>query len=875
MPTNFKVRALQKYLNQINGPAFISAALILVFTITLFTAYSFPIYSDEIQVRFWLSRLPYDFPEKISGTPPCSSTFFQSIPWSMYAPGVIDWVIHGRLESLPALRQVGITIAFLWVAGLAFYLNTRFQNAPAPGNQLSRSQLGLYITGFIIAIFSTGVFPIFLIINRGEQLILPSIILLVAIFLVSKHLDTKGNLWQKTGLIVLYFICISMVLYSHAKGLFFTPFFIVVGWQLFSHFKSHLPLALAMALLTLHAALAYISFKYAFQCHELPQFENELKSYSFDPLSLFYEPINFLNQAYHSLTKFPKYLSQLGFQEQADANYLPSLPLSVSAMLANIFIKLNIVIAFFTLLIALPFQYFRKDVTEGRLGTINFALLVLFICALISAIFNIPKNWYDAGYLYALLLIILIFFLGENYSGLLQKPAARKIFIYLGITALLSQAVFIQRNLPPFLNGYTGPGVSIATYDAIKTRDDLDTASKACNIDPVHSKKVVVDDYTYLYFQKSKWPMAISYIWFLPDDKSIQQFFAKTDSDGLIVNCSGVLAPYMPFVKRVGNVCCIPKEDLKSLSSLPVQKMLKHALALHKPIYKVGFPINFSINGNGEPYLNSGWGVPQNGFTWTVGKSSNMTLPVSTTESLMLEATLSPFVVKGKLDRQHINVYANGEKVAQWIAESNGLYKAVIPAHLTSDGLLELRFDLPDATSQTLLGLNSDAAVLGMQMQKLTLNNLAYQLGSQIQFGDAGNSTAYLNAGWGAPQKGFTWTVGKSSNMVLPVSMTESLMLEATLSPFVVKGKLDRQHINVFANGKKVTQWIAESNGLYKAAIPARLISSGLLELRFDFPDATSQALLGLNSDAAILGMQMQTMTLHKVESQLPRKRSE
>ena len=570
MLDNFKVTTLRKYFNHIDWVAFISMALIIVFSITLFTAYFFPIYSDEIQVRFGLSRLPYDFPEKISGFPPCTANFFQSIPWTMYMPGWINWLIHGSKGSISALRQVGFFVAFLWVAGLAAYLIDRAKHGLAlEQSHLSRGLQWLYITGFIISIFSTGVFPIFLITNRSEQLILPSVVLLIIIFLISVRLGSKGHLWQKMGLVVLYFMAISLALYGHAKGLFLTPLFAIVGWQLFRHFKSRWPLMLAIALLALHIAQAFFAWKYAFQCSDLPQFEKMLKSYSLDPASLLYNPLYFFDQAYQSLMRFPTYLHQLGFQKHTDVSYLPNLPLSLSAKVSNIFIYLNVAVAFFTLMIALPLKYYRKDVVTGRLVTINLVLLTLFCCVLISAIFNLPKNWYDAGYLYALLLIIIIFFLGENYSDLFQKTAARKAFIYLGVAALLSQSVFVYRNLPAFMDGYTGPGVSIAKYDSIKTQDDLLAASRACSIDPVHSKKVVVDDYTYLYFQKSKWPMAITYIWFLPDDKSIRQFFSKVDSDGLVVNCTGILAPYMPFVKREGNICCIPKNELKNLLSLP------------------------------------------------------------------------------------------------------------------------------------------------------------------------------------------------------------------------------------------------------------------------------------------------------------------
>ena len=566
-----KAATLLDYLKQVNWIAFTSIAMVIITCgVTLSTAYLFPIYPDEIQIRFNHSRLPYDFPNIISGAPTCLSTYLLPIPATMYLPSLIDWAIHGWLTTIPALRQVGVLVAVLWIAGLGFYLNTRARNSLVQGHVLSgSSSQRLYIAGFIIAIFSIGVFPIFLVTNRNEQLILPSVVLLTSTFLISSHPDYKGYLRQKIGLLVVYFVTVSLVIYGHPKGLFLTPLFIVVGWQLCDHFKSRLPLVFTMALLALHIAQAFFTWKYTYQCSEVPEFEAQLKSFSFDPASLFYDPVNFFDQAYHSLLRFPKYLHQLGFQAQADASYLPWLPLDSMEIFANIFIKLNIAAIFFALLVFLPLQYYRKDVVAGRFVTINLALLVLFACTLISATFNLPKNWYDAGYVYALLLIILIFLIGENFSGIFQKPAAQKLFLYLGAVALLSQAEFIQRNLSAFMDGYAGPGISIASYDSNKTSNELAAASRACDIDPVHSKKIVVDDYTYLYFRKSKWPMPISYIWALPDDKSRRQFFSKVDSDGLVARCTGALSPYMSVVKREGEVCCIPKAELKNLLSLP------------------------------------------------------------------------------------------------------------------------------------------------------------------------------------------------------------------------------------------------------------------------------------------------------------------
>jgi hypothetical protein len=250
-----------------------------------------------------------------------------------------------------------------------------------------------------------------------------------------------------------------------------------------------------------------------------------------------------------------------------DIAYLPSSPLSVFAKLANVLIRLNVAVLFFVLMFFLPFQYCRKDVAAGRFITAYLALLTLFVCGLGSAVFNLPKNWYDAGYLYGLLLVILIFFLGEGFFEVFSRSVARRVFVYLGVVALLSQLVFIRRNLNSFLTGYVGPGVSIAKYDSSKTLDDLLAASRECKIDPVHSKRIVVDDSTYLYFQKSKWPMPITYIWFDKDDQAIRRFFSKVDSDGVVARCTSILPPYLSIAKKEGEFCCISRDELRSFVS--------------------------------------------------------------------------------------------------------------------------------------------------------------------------------------------------------------------------------------------------------------------------------------------------------------------
>jgi hypothetical protein len=560
------VKSIASRLNKIDLLRVVSISLVIVVFLTLLTTYFFPIYPDEIQARLWLSRLPYDFPEKISGAPICVSSFFQAIPITMYLPSLFNWVIHGQLESIPALRQVGFFITAIWLLGLATYVSHKVK----PGMGLkdvsyNKGNGTLYIASVFIALFAVGVFPFFLVTNRGEQLILPSIVLLITIYIISKNQPLESS-WKKSGLIGLYFIAVSLILFGHPKGMFLTPLFLIVLWELFSHFKSRWPFFIALALLFFHILQNIHALKFAFQCSEVPAFEAMLKSFSFDPLSIIYDPKLFFRNVYDSFFNFTKYLHQLGFQKHTDIAYLPIKPLNIFAKISNFFIKLDFAVIFFTLLVFVPLQYYRRDIISGRFVTINLVLTVLLGCTVISAMFNLPKNWYDAGYIYSLLLIILIFFVGENFPSLWQTNRARRLAIYLGVVALLSQMVLIQRYLPAFLAGYAGPSISIAKYDKATTQRDLAEASRTCGIDPVNSTKVVVDDQTYLYLHKSKWPMPITYIRFETNEDSVRDFFAKVDSGGLMVTCASMPAFFMQFSKKEGNICCVSKDGLKAFS---------------------------------------------------------------------------------------------------------------------------------------------------------------------------------------------------------------------------------------------------------------------------------------------------------------------
>lgn len=544
----------------------LSWALLFVFLGTILTCYYFPLYPDEIQVRISLSRLPFDYPLKISGTPTCVSNFAQTIPVVMYLPGFVNWILHGNLESIKSLRVVGVIIPFAWIAVLGVFLRNKVFHGLIGDIPALAERRWVVLTGVMITIFSIGVLPFSLISNRNEQLIFPSIVLLLWISTRTQKLKLNEDLWRKNTFVIMYFFAVSLILYGHAKGLFLTPFFIAVGWQLFSTYKNRLVLILLTILLSLLVISYYDAWKEIFQCNDNPKISEIIKGFSIDPSLLFSDPFNFLFQSLKSLLNFGKYLVQLGFQQKTDINYLPPVRLGFFAKVVNFFIWINVTCAFY-LICKLLLQYCWSEVTRRQFLSINTALLALLLSLIIGGIFNLPKNWYDAGYFYTLMVIIGVFFIANNYVRIPYKLGAKKIYIYLGCVALTSQMVLIYRNMPAFLNGYVGPSISVVNYQHSNVISDIRSAAYTCGIDPIHSKRLIVDDYTYLYFRKSNQPMAVTYIFYDSNVAAAESFISNSGSDGLITRCTSISA-YASLAKKAGGICCIAKKDLEKVSSL-------------------------------------------------------------------------------------------------------------------------------------------------------------------------------------------------------------------------------------------------------------------------------------------------------------------
>lgn len=277
--------------------------------------------------------------------------------------------------------------------------------------------------------------------------------------------------------------------------------------------------------------------------------------------------------------------------------------------------------------------------------------------------------------------------------------------------------------------------------------------------------------------------------------------------------------------------------------------------------------ITFGEGGNSIDYEIGGWSYPEEGITWTNGKTAKLLLLSHQIKSnITMKARLSPFLLPGRLDKQRVNIYANDILIDKWIVSSSGYYITTIPENCTGDSdFLKITFECPDAE------ILSEAARrrkeqrnIGIAFHSIIFSEpQSYELGTNINFSRDGNSLVYQGEGWALPDKDFTWTEGKKSELSLAVDpITSDVIMAMTLEPLIQPGKLDKQRVNVYINNKKIGTVVVTNPGPYQIYIQKDYMKNSPLNIIFELPDATSPRNLGLNNDTKVLALRVMSINL-------------
>jgi hypothetical protein len=133
-------------------------------------------------------------------------------------------------------------------------------------------------------------------------------------------------------------------------------------------------------------------------------------------------------------------------------------------------------------------------------------------------------------------------------------------------------------------------------------------------------------------------------------------------------------------------------------------------------------------HGNAGPCLLHGWSLPEDGFTWSVGRGSRLQIPLpplpAATEAV-LELDLNPFVVPGRITGQHLGVSVNGVHLFAGRIEGEGTIALRIPPAAIGDRrVLLVELAHPESRRPVDLGVNADDRHLGFMLRSAVVFGL-------------------------------------------------------------------------------------------------------------------------------------------------------
>ena len=135
--------------------------------------------------------------------------------------------------------------------------------------------------------------------------------------------------------------------------------------------------------------------------------------------------------------------------------------------------------------------------------------------------------------------------------------------------------------------------------------------------------------------------------------------------------------------------------------------------------------------------------------------------------------------------------------------------------------------------------------------------NRKYTWGTRLGFGFDGNVNRFLLDGWSVPGKDGTWTAARAVGLGLEVDppQNDTVLLSATLFPFIVQDRLPHQRVLVRINDKPVGEWMLAERTLrtHSIAVPATHFRETEVVIGFEFPNAASPKEMGGSLDVRTL----------------------
>jgi hypothetical protein len=321
------------------------------------------------------------------------------------------------------------------------------------------------------------------------------------------------------------------------------------------------------------------------------------------------------------------------------------------------------------------------------------------------------------------------------------------------------------------------------------------------------------------------------------------------------------------------------------------------------PSSLASFNLDFTDRKSIKKFLGEGWGEPGAKGVWSIGQQSSLILPrIATSETLLLEIDVQPFVAPPCVTAQLLSIRVNGYNLGWCRIEQPSRVTCRIAADkLRTSSSISIVFEHSCFVRPDLLGVSDDTSLLAFLFHALRLtpeellpkfdrplpalptlelkdplslspaDAISPAQRSRFEFGIGKNGLKYLRDGWHIDRHGLTWTASEFCGLDLPLPPgPEPVCIRLGLAPAVIRYLLPDQWLTVTVNGLVLGQFKLRGQTALLLAVPAEITTDvKTLQIRLAVPKAGRLGWFAASEPNQALGIVIDWITLEHTPARL------
>lgn len=269
----------------------------------------------------------------------------------------------------------------------------------------------------------------------------------------------------------------------------------------------------------------------------------------------------------------------------------------------------------------------------------------------------------------------------------------------------------------------------------------------------------------------------------------------------------------------------------------------------------LGPELTFGAAGQGRAWLGESWSHDADA-AWSLGTTATLDLPTPAGPGdLFVELELEPCVAPPAIPTQPLRIEVARETVLARALAGPATLRLALPPSPPAAGRVTLRLHHPAPLCPREAGLGEDGRRLGMRLTRARALRRAptqeasgpYALAGAWRFGFGGTGEEVLGEGWGPPEPGHIWALGRRSTLRIPHGTASPHVLLLELWPFTAP-ELPRQRFMAGVDGRLAASFAADRLMVIALDLPAPEAGDAW-QIGFDNLDAAGTRGFGQHPD--------------------------